>query len=88
MKEHAGHGGRGASVRDVQFGHINEKGQPMISVDTRKKPVGDFKTGWREWQPTGDPAKAVRHDEIAGKGHHVRLASLFPFAPPAQASFT
>jgi len=31
-------------------------GQPVISVDTKKKElVGDFKNGGREWRPQGDP---------------------------------
>jgi transposase len=47
--------------RDAQFRHINrqviafqERGQPVVSVDTKKKElVGDFKRAGREWQPAG-----------------------------------
>ena len=49
--------------RNAQFEHINataaafmRRGQPVISVDTKKKElVGDFTNGGREWQPTGEP---------------------------------
>ena len=47
--------------RNAQFEHINAtadgflaKGQPVISVDTKKKElVGNFKNGGREYQPKG-----------------------------------
>ena len=47
--------------RDAQFEHINrqvmafqERNQPVVSVDTKKKElVGDFKNGGREWSPGG-----------------------------------
>src|SRR3954449_5624013 len=47
--------------RDAQFEHIKrqvrtfqEQGQPVVSVDTKKKElVGDFKNAGREWQPEG-----------------------------------
>ena len=43
----------------------------MVSVDTKKKElVGDFKNGGREWQPKGDPERALVHDfpqDAAGK---------------------
>jgi len=56
--------------RNAQFEHINltvcvfqERGQPVISVDTKKKElVGDFKNGGREWQPKGQPEKVRVHD--------------------------
>jgi len=56
--------------RNAQFAHINgcvrvfqERGQPVISVDTKKKElVGDFKNGGREWQPTGQPEQVRVHD--------------------------
>jgi hypothetical protein len=55
--------GRQHPNRDAQFRHINavakravERGQPVISVDTKKKElVGDFKNAGREWRPTGEP---------------------------------
>jgi hypothetical protein len=56
--------------RDAQFRHINrqviafqERGQPVVSVDTKKKElVGDFKTAGQEWQPEGAPEKARVYD--------------------------
>jgi hypothetical protein len=56
--------------RDGQFNYINEKvkellerGQPVISVDTKKKElVGQFKNGGREWQPKGKPEEVEIHD--------------------------
>jgi len=56
--------------RDPQFNHINEqcaafqkRGQPSISVDTKKKElVGDFKNGGQEWQPKGKPEEVRVHD--------------------------
>jgi hypothetical protein len=56
--------------RDAQFEHINaqaqafqQRGQPVISVDTKKKElVGDFKNGGREWQPGGQPEAVRVHD--------------------------
>jgi hypothetical protein len=49
--------------RNAQFEHIYREvrrqqsaGQPVISVDTRKKElVGDFKNPGREWRPQGTP---------------------------------
>ena len=56
--------------RDAQFRHINrqviafqERGQPVVSVDTKKKElVGDFKNAGREWQPEGRPEGARIYD--------------------------
>jgi transposase len=56
--------------RNGQFEHINatasaflERGQPVISVDTKKKElVGDFKNGGKEWQPKATPEKVLVHD--------------------------
>ena len=40
-------------------------GQPVISVDTKKKElVGDFKNGGREWQPEGEPEQVQVHDFV------------------------
>ena len=58
--------------RDAQFNYINQqsrdqqrRGQPVISVDTKKKElVGDFKNAGREWRPQGDPEKVRSHDFI------------------------
>ncbi len=56
--------------RDDQFEHINDRvadflaaGQPVISVDTKKKELGgDFKNGGREWRPQGTPEAVNVHD--------------------------
>ena len=58
--------------RDAQFHHLNGQaqaaitaGQPVISVDTKKKElVGDFKNGGREWQAKGNPVRVRVHDFI------------------------
>ena len=55
--------GRQHEDRDAQFRYLNRcvgehvaAGQPVISVDTKKKElVGEFKNGGREYQPTGQP---------------------------------
>lgn len=56
--------------RDARFRCLNEQarehrdtGQPVISVDTRKKElVGDFKNHGRQWRPAGDPVPVHVHD--------------------------
>jgi len=56
--------------RDAQFKYIDDKvrryiaaGQPVISVDTKKKELlGNFKNGGREWRPQGNPEKVRVHD--------------------------
>lgn len=56
--------------RDAQFEHISarvqdfqRKGQPVISVDTKKKElVGKFKNGGREWRPKGEFERVRVHD--------------------------
>lgn len=56
--------------RNEQFLNISrtvmsfqERGQPVISVDTKKKElVGAFKNGGREWHPTGMPEAVKVHD--------------------------
>ena len=56
--------------RNAQFEYINRqvkqfqsKGQPVISVDTKKKElVGDFKNVGREWQRKGEPVPVRVHD--------------------------
>jgi len=56
--------------RDKQFAHINEQargfqkdGQPVISVDTKKKElIGEYKNGGHEWQPKGKPEHVSDHD--------------------------
>jgi transposase len=62
--------GRQHEDRDAQFrylaaqaGQHAEDGQPVISVDAKKKElVGAFKNGGREYQPTGHPEQVNVHD--------------------------
>ena len=56
--------------RDGQFRFINEQvrqfqaaGQPVISVDTKKKElVGNYRNGGKEWRPRGEPERVEVHD--------------------------
>jgi transposase len=56
--------------RDGQFQYLNEQarthrdaGQPVISVDTKKKELlGAFKNAGRQWRPAGQPAEVNTHD--------------------------
>ncbi|MFE8011083.1 ISAzo13 family transposase [Streptomyces sp. NPDC057418] len=56
--------------RDAQFRYLNEQarehrdtGQPVISVDTKKKElVGEFKNSGRQWRPAGEPVQVGVHD--------------------------
>ena len=56
--------------RNAPFEHINAQvstfhkhGQPVISVDTKKKElVGDFRNVGAEWQPKGQPETVRVHD--------------------------
>lgn len=58
--------------RDAQFAYINEqarafqgRGQPVVSVDTKKKElVGEFTNRGREWQPAGQPERVRVHDFV------------------------
>jgi hypothetical protein len=58
--------------RDAQFQHLNgqvqvalQSGQPVISVDTKKKElVGDFKNAGREWHEKGQPVPVRVHDFV------------------------
>lgn len=56
--------------RDAQFSYINEQakvyiqaGNPVISVDTKKKElVGNYKNAGQEWLPKGAPIEVNMHD--------------------------
>ncbi len=56
--------------RDAQFRHIDAQarehlgaGEPVVSVDTKKKEVvGNLANKGREWQPEGKPARVDVHD--------------------------
>jgi Rhodopirellula transposase DDE domain len=62
--------GRQHEDRDAQFGYLNQRvrehiaaGQPVISVDTKKKElVGEFTNGGHEYQPKGSPVPTNVHD--------------------------
>jgi hypothetical protein len=62
--------GGGHPDRNAQFEHINhqvqavqKRGQPVISVDTKKKElVGNFRNAGREWRPQGKPLEVQVHD--------------------------
>jgi transposase len=67
--------GKSHPDRDAQFTHINEqvvlfqtKGQPVISVDTKKKElVGNYRNQGREWRPKGDPEEVKVYDFVDKK---------------------
>jgi hypothetical protein len=56
--------------RNAQFEFINDqttvfqqRGQPVISVDTKKKElVGNFRNGGKDWRPKGKPLEVKVHD--------------------------
>jgi hypothetical protein len=58
--------------RDAQFHYLNDQagahmaaGDPVISVDTKKKElVGNYRTAGREWSPAGQPEHVKVHDFI------------------------
>ncbi len=58
--------------RDAQFGYLNDQatlfgttGDPVISVDTKKKElIGNFTASGREWEPTGEPTRTNVHDFV------------------------
>ena len=75
--------GRQHEDRDAQFGYLNRcvgehvaAGQPVISVDTKKKElVGEFKNGGREYQPQGHTGADQRprlHDQGTRQGDPLR----------------
>lgn len=64
--------GKGHEDRDAQFHHINgqvlafqQDGQPVISVDTKKKElVGNYRNNGREWRPQGQPEEVKVYDFV------------------------
>lgn len=71
--------GRSHPDRDAQFSYLNQqvqafqrKGQPVISVDAKKKElIGAFAQGGQEYQPKGQPEKVQVYDFLSladGKG--------------------
>jgi hypothetical protein len=67
--------GAGHPDRDRQFQHLNaqvrsylERGEPAISVDTKKKElVGRYYNKGRRWLPKGEPEEVKVHDFIDPK---------------------
>ncbi|MBA3972669.1 MAG: ISAzo13 family transposase [Candidatus Solibacter sp.] len=67
--------GSGHMDRDAQFQYIDDQataflaaGEPVISVDTKKKElVGNFKNNGREWRPHASPEAVNVHDFIDPK---------------------
>jgi hypothetical protein len=67
--------------RDTQFQYINDQAvdflkadEPVISVDTKKKELGNFKNAGREWRRQGQPEIVNVHDFIDPK-----LARAVPY---------
>jgi hypothetical protein len=68
------HPGRDAQFRYIagQAGEYLAAGQPVISVDAKKKEnIGEHAQGGREWRPRGDPVRARSHDFPDGQGHAI-----------------
>ena len=70
--------GRRHPDRDAQFRYIAAQagehlaaGQPVISVDAKKKEqVGEYAQAGAEWRPKGDPVKVRDHGFDDGQGGH------------------
>ena len=65
VREGAAHPDRNAQFEYIsrQVRLFQRKGQPVISVDTKKKElVGDFRNAGREWRPKGQPLQVRVHD--------------------------
>jgi transposase len=64
--------GKSHPDRDAQFVYLNDQvgvfaaeGQPVISVDTKKKElVGEFSNKGREYHPVGEPTRTKTHDFV------------------------
>ncbi len=62
--------GHSPPEREAQIDYLNEqarlflkRGQPVISVDTKKKElIGEFKNPGRTWRPKGQPVRVQVHD--------------------------
>lgn len=64
-KEGKQHPDRNAQFEFIyrEVGRHQAEGQPVISVDTKKKElIGNFKNGGREWLPEGEPRRVRVHD--------------------------
>ena len=66
-KEGGNHPDRNAQFEhiDTKAKHFQQQGQPVISVDTKKKElIGPFKNMGKEWQPKGAPEEVRVYDFI------------------------
>ena len=78
--------GKAHPDRDAQFVYLNKEvgrfmkaGQPVISVDTKKKEiVGEYSNGGAEWHPTGEPTRTKTHDFVDRVGPGRPLRRLRP----------
>jgi transposase len=64
-EEGADHPDRDAQFQFInrQVKHFQRQGQPVISVDTKKKEnIGNFSQEGREWEPQGQPRRTKTHD--------------------------
>ncbi len=71
-----------------QIEHYLKAGQPVVSVDTKKKElVGQFKNAGQDWRPKGQPERVKVHDfEDEKLGKAARLPHLpQPLLPPVEA---
>lgn len=79
--------GRQHPDRDAQFSYLNNKaaqhtaaGQPVISVDTKKKElIGQYKNNGTQWRPAGDPEPVKVHDFI-GEGGRANPYGIYDIA--------
>ena len=65
VKEGADHPDRDAQFRFIaeKTKAFQQKGQPVISVDTKKKElIGEYKNGGQEYHPKGQPIEVKVHD--------------------------
>ena len=75
--------------RDAQFEYIakqtrrfQEMGQPVISVDTKKKElVGEYANGGQEWHPKGGAPRVLTYDFPNGKPKAVPYCPVPRFSP-------
>ena len=80
--------GRRHPDRDAQFRYIAVQarehlaaGQPVISVDAKKKEeVGEYAQAGREWRPKGDPVKVRDHSFAGEQGGHAIPYGIYDVA--------
>src|SRR6516165_3669982 len=85
------HEGSSHPDRNAQFEHINAQvkaaqaaGQPVISVDTKKKElIGNFRNSGSDYRPKGCPIDVNMHDFKDRKARSFHMASTIPPPMPA-----